>query len=94
MLPENSSDEAVLDLARKMDMVLITQDLDFSSLLAVNGYVRPSLITLRLFHTDPDTVAERLWKVIPTIEEALIRGCAVTVHDTVFRIRSLPLMDL
>jgi len=93
MLPENSSDEAVLDLARKMDMVLISQDLDFSSLLAVNGYERPSLITLRLFHTDPDTVTERLWKVIPAIEEALIKGCAVTVQDTVFRIRSLPLMN-
>jgi len=93
LLPVDTSDEAILDFARKMDMVLISQDLDFSSLLAVRGYERPSLITLRLFQTDPDAVTERLWQVIPTIEAALSRGCAVTVQDTVVRVRPLPLMD-
>jgi len=34
LLPENAADEAILVLARKTGRVLITQDLDFSTLLA------------------------------------------------------------
>jgi predicted nuclease of predicted toxin-antitoxin system len=65
LLPADVSDDAILNLARQEAMLLIIQDLDFSSILAVGGYERPSLITLRLSQTDPDTVTERLWEVIP-----------------------------
>jgi predicted nuclease of predicted toxin-antitoxin system len=65
LLPDNAPDETILNLARKTGRVLITQELDFSALLAINGYDRPSLITLRLSHSDPQTVTDRLREVIP-----------------------------
>ena len=91
VLPDNAPDEAILDFARKTGRVLITQDLDFSTLLAIHGYDRPSLITLRLYHSDPQTVTDRLLEVIPQIQEALLSGCAVTVEDRVVRIRPIPI---
>jgi hypothetical protein len=40
-------------------------DLDFSALLALGGYDQPSLITLRLAMSDPETVTRRLLGVLP-----------------------------
>jgi predicted nuclease of predicted toxin-antitoxin system len=91
LLPETASDESIMNLARNTDRVLITQDLDFSALLAIHGYDRPSLITLRLSHSDPQTVTDRLYQVIPQIQEALLNGGAVTVEERVIRIRSIPI---
>jgi len=91
LLPRNASDVDILELARQQDRVLITQDLDFSALLALGGYDRPSLITLRLLDTAPTVVTERLSQVLPQIEAALRLGCAVTVEDQSVRIRRLPI---
>lgn len=37
VLPANASDETILDLARREERVVITQDMDFSALLALGG---------------------------------------------------------
>ena len=58
-LPKNASDQEILAFARQEDRVLVTQDLDFSTLLALGGFDQPSLITLRLSEGDPDSVSRR-----------------------------------
>jgi predicted nuclease of predicted toxin-antitoxin system len=91
LLPVNASDENILSLARQEGRVVITQDMDFSSLLALGGHDRPSLVTLRLLNTDPEVITQRLRRVLPQIEAALRRGCAVTVEDHAVRVRQLPI---
>jgi len=91
LLPANASDSAVLDLARRQELVVITQDLDFSILLALGGYDHPSLVTLRLTNTDPSVVTQRLRRVLPQIGNPLSEGSAVTVDDMTVRIRKLPI---
>lgn len=91
LLPVNASDESILDLARQQGRVVITQDTDFSALLALGGHDKPSLVTLRLLNTDPDVVTQRLRQILPQIEAALRRGCAVTVEDHTVRVRQLPI---
>ncbi len=91
ILAANASDLEILDLARREDRVVITQDLDFSMLLALGGHQRPSLITLRLSTSDPETVTRRLLQIFDRIEEAVESGSAVTVEDTQLRIRRLPI---
>jgi len=91
LLPANASDEVILDLARREERVMITQDMDFSALLALGGHDRPSLVTLRLLDTDPATVTHRLRHVLPQIEAVLRQGCAVTVEDSTVRVRRLPI---
>jgi predicted nuclease of predicted toxin-antitoxin system len=47
LLPVDPPDEQVLERARADGRVAVTQDLDFSALLALSGEDRPSLVTLR-----------------------------------------------
>ncbi len=91
LLPATASDSVILDLARQREMVIVTQDLDFSTLLALGRYDRPSLVTLRLTNTDPSVVTRRLRQVLPQAVPHLSEGCAITVDDVAVRIRKLPI---
>jgi len=91
ILPVSASDQETLELARREDRAVVTQDLDFSSLLALGGYDRPSLITLRLPVSDPETVTRRLLELLPRLEQVLQEGCAVTIEEVAVRIRRLPI---
>jgi predicted nuclease of predicted toxin-antitoxin system len=73
LLPVNAPDEKILALAREQGRVVITQDMDFSALLALGGYDQPRLVTLRLLNTDPPVVTERLRAILPQIADALRR---------------------
>jgi len=91
LLPATTTDTVILHLARQREMIIVTQDLDFSTLLALGGYTSPSLITLRLSNSEPSVVTQRLRQVLPQIEQRLSTGCAVTVGDSTVRIRELPI---
>ena len=91
LLPVSASDKEILDLARSEGRVVITHDVDFSALLALGGYDRPSLITLRLLDTDPDLVTHRLRQVLPKIEASLCKGSVITIDDKSVRVRELPI---
>ena len=91
VLPMDSPDSEILEFARQQNRVIITQDLDFSSLLALGGYEKPSLITFRLSVPDPETVTRKLLESLPDIEEKLLEGCAVVIDDRRVRVRLLPI---
>jgi predicted nuclease of predicted toxin-antitoxin system len=91
LLPVNSTDAEILDFARHEQRVVVTQDLDFSALLALGGHDRPSLVTLRLSVSDPETVTRRLLEVLPRTEQMLQEGCVVTVDEVSVRVRKLPI---
>lgn len=91
LLPVHASDEAILNYARQVGRVVITQDLDFSALLALGGFSDPSLITLRLSVSDPDTITKRLQEIVLKQEKVIQEGCAVTIEDEIVRIRRLPI---
>jgi predicted nuclease of predicted toxin-antitoxin system len=90
LLPVDAPDEQVLERARADGRVVVTQDLDFSTLLALSGEDRPSVVTLRLATSDPEIVARRLLEVLPEVGGTLQEGSAVTVEETSVRIRKLP----
>jgi predicted nuclease of predicted toxin-antitoxin system len=92
LLPANSPDDTVLKLARQEGRVSISQDLDFSRLLALAGFDSPSLITLRLTRSDPGAVCKRLREILPSMDELVREGCAVTVDDDSIRFRRLPIV--
>lgn len=90
-LPAQASDQEILDFARQEERVVVTQDLDFSNLLALGGHYRPSLITLRLAVADPASITKRLLEVLPRIDQVLMEGSAVTIEDTIVRVHRLPI---
>ena len=74
VLPMDAEDSEILKFARQQNRVIITQDLDFSSLLALGGYEKPSLITFRLSVPDPEIITRKLLELLPHIEEGLLEG--------------------
>jgi predicted nuclease of predicted toxin-antitoxin system len=94
LLPSNASDQQILQFARSENRILITQDLDFSALLALAGENQPSLVTLRLSVSDPETITKKLLDILPRLEDELQAGCVVTIQDTTVRIRRLPIQIL
>ncbi len=91
ILPVTSSDAEILDLARRENRVVVTQDLDFSALLALGGFDSPSLITMRMTVSDPEAITQKLLALLPEIQDMLSKGCAISVDDYSFRIRWLPI---
>ncbi|MEY3333000.1 MAG: hypothetical protein RLZZ176_1300 [Cyanobacteriota bacterium] len=91
LLPATAADIDILELARVEGRIIITQDLDFSMLIAVGKYNQPSLVTLRLSSAKPDVITQRLLEVLPLLEEELSQGSALTIDDNSVRIRKLPI---
>jgi predicted nuclease of predicted toxin-antitoxin system len=48
VMTSNASDRAIVEMADSSERVILTQDLDFSEIIALSGKMRPSLISLRL----------------------------------------------
>jgi predicted nuclease of predicted toxin-antitoxin system len=91
VLPATATDADILDAARRDNRAVVTQDLDFSTLLALGGHDRPSLVTLRTSRSDPDFITSRLLDTLPQVERKIVRGCVVTIEDASFRVRGLPI---
>ena len=90
VMDEKSKDIDVLVYAQKQNKVVITQDLDFSQILALRGYAKPSLINLRFENASPDFVTARIIDVVSSMEKELEEGVVVTVDETSARYKNLP----
>ena len=91
VLPSDAEDIAILDYARTEDQTVISQDLDYSALLASSGYNKPSVVSLRLHNNRPERLAVVLEKILPSVETDLQRGVIVVIEEGRIRIRLLPL---
>ncbi|MBI5198043.1 MAG: DUF5615 family PIN-like protein [Nitrospirae bacterium] len=90
-LPPTASDEEIIDLATRQHAVILTQDLDFSALIAKSGRSGPSLLSLRLGNAAPLRVNQLLLTILPTLIEELEEGSIVSVDDAGIRVRKLPI---
>jgi len=91
ILEVQTSDIELLSFAREHNKVLITQDLDFSALLAVGGYEKPSVINIRVENPNPDFITSRLVEVVSRMKKELEEGAIVSVDEVSARYRNLPL---
>ena len=90
-LPPHTSDARIIEFARTQDWAIITQDLDYSALLADSRHDRPSLVSVRLHDNRPHSLAEILERVLPSVEADLQEGAIVVVEESRIRVRRLPL---
>lgn len=89
-LPPSSSDIQIIDLAERLNASILTQDLDFSALVAKSGKVSPSVISLRVSNVSPNRITSLLLSLLPTIQKELEEGSIISVDDAGVRIRLLP----
>jgi predicted nuclease of predicted toxin-antitoxin system len=91
VMHKSTRDLDLLEYARQHSLVVITQDLDFSMLLALKGYEKPSLINVRVEETKPDFVTSRIVDTVSELEAELRKGAVVTVDENSVRYRYLPI---
>ncbi|PWB82048.1 MAG: hypothetical protein C3F08_00655 [Candidatus Methylomirabilota bacterium] len=90
VLSPRARDSEIVALARLEGWVILTQDLDFSALVAKSGDTRPSVVSLRLDNASPARVTQLLLSVLPDLGNELTRGAIVSVDEGGIRIRMLP----
>ena len=91
VLPVNADDELIIEQARRDSRVILTQDLDFSRLIAVGGQSTPSLISLRLKSSRIEYVNSLLSRVLSDLEAEGVDAAIITIDDSTIRRRSLPI---
>ncbi len=84
-------DSEILEKARQEGRVVLTMDLDFGYLLAVSGWVLPSVVIFRLSDERPERIVARLKAVLPEFSDVLVRGAVLSVEDETIRVRRLPI---
>jgi predicted nuclease of predicted toxin-antitoxin system len=87
----DGADTAIVEQARQQGRVVLTQDLDFSAIVALSGRTDPSVISLRLGSSRIEDVNLRLETVLPAIVHDVSVGAIVTVEDGRVRSRLLPI---
>lgn len=91
IMKPNSKDSEILSYARGNEKIIVTHDLDFSSLLALGGHKKPSVINLRLDNVSSDIVTQRIVDVVTGMETELVQGVVISVDETSARFRYLPI---
>jgi len=87
-----ASDAQILDFAYQNSNIVVTLDADFHALLALSGATGPSVIRIRIEGLRGEGLAILLVTVLKGCKEDLIKGAVVSVTESGFRIRLLPLL--
>lgn len=90
LISARASDTEIIELALQENAAIITQDLDFSALVAKIGLNKPSIVSLRVGNANPQRISKILKTVLPQIEPDLQKGAIISVEETEYRVRELP----
>lgn len=91
VMPNTATDREIVGWAAQNDRVVLTQDLDFSDIIALSGDTQPSLVTSRLSDSRVENVNRVLESVLPQLEDCIETGIIATVGDGNVRVRQLPI---
>lgn len=84
-------DDEIMAYARSKGLVVMTRDLDFGELLALNSATGPSVVQLRDGDTEPEQSADHVLQAIDRFAADIERGALVTIAVRSSRVRSLPI---
>jgi len=78
-------------LGRDHHSVVLTHDLDFTTVLALTHAAGPSVVQIRTQRVLPASIGPLVIRVLSDHEEALAKGAIVNVNESRARVRILPL---
>lgn len=87
----NARDEEIMAWASANHHVVLTHDLDFSSILAATKGTRPSVVQIRSEDVNPDVIGHKVVSAMLQMEQELMGGALVSVDPNRARVRVLPL---
>jgi len=88
----NAPDSELMAFATSKGYVLLTQDLDFSAMLAAAQGDKPSVIQIRSENLSPDVIGPAVIAAMRRMSTELEEGALVTVDPNRARLRVLPLL--
>jgi predicted nuclease of predicted toxin-antitoxin system len=87
----DAEDRALMQWAADRDHVVITNDLDFSAILAATQRQKPSVIQIRADLLTPAAIGEVVIRAIERTRQELIDGALLSIDSNRARVRILPL---
>lgn len=86
-----AANSVIMAYARDHDFIVLTQDLDFSAILAATGDARPSVIQIRADNVSPDAIGDMVVSALRQLEPELRSGALATIDPIRTRISVLAL---
>lgn len=87
----NASYSEIMEYARSQNLVILTQDLDFTTLLAFSKDKKPSVVQLRTENAAPSAIGVAVVKALRRAESMLGEGALLTIDTKRVRLHILPL---
>jgi predicted nuclease of predicted toxin-antitoxin system len=84
-------DSEILIWANEHGFVVITNDLDFSSILAASAAATPSVVQIRTQDLLSDAVVSAVVDALEAHREHIERGALLSIDEAATRVRVLPL---
>lgn len=88
---KNAPDAEIMLYARTNDYVVLTHDLDFSTILAATHGEKPSVVQIRAEDVSPKAIGKQIIAALKQMESELLEGALLTIEPTRTRLRILPL---
>ena len=87
----NAADEVIMSFAKNNDYVVVTHDLDFSTILSVTHGQKPSIIQIRVQDLNAEEITELIEIAIVQNADEIKRGAILSLDANKARLRILPL---
>lgn len=87
-----ASDTEIMAYAKDHDFIVLTNDLDFGSILAATGGISPSVVQLRTDDCRVESIGKLVINSISQVQDDLVAGALVTIDTAKMRLTSLPIV--
>lgn len=87
----NASDSEIMAYAKANEYIVLTHDLDFSTILAATHGEKPSVVQIRANDVNPGVIGTRVIAALRQMSSDLADGALLTVDTSRTRVRLLPL---
>ena len=91
---QSADDTTIFELAARENRVLLSEDTDFGTILALRESAKPSVILFRhMFDRSAASLTRILLANLNTVEADLAAGAIVVVESVRIRVRRLPIQN-
>ncbi|MBW9254967.1 MAG: hypothetical protein G3I08_00975 [Ferrovum sp.] len=87
----NAPDSEIMAYASANDYIVLTNDLDFSAILATTHGEKPSVVQIRSEDLSPNAIGKQVIAALRQMASELEEGALLTVDPSRTRLRVLPL---